>query len=92
MTNIPPEHAVFAALIEAQPAPVRDAFNYLMCLMMAEQGALRLVDTHSGADGDVAVFESSAGETFTIVRPPIAPDVEAQIAAALRDILDDDTP
>jgi len=95
-TPLPPEHAAFAALLDAQPAPATtwsvDAFNYLMCLMMAERGALRLVDTHAGADGEVAVFESSAGETFTIVRPRIAPGVEAQIAAALRDILDEDTP
>ena len=80
------------ALVDAQPAPVREAFNYLLCLLMAESGALPLVDTHPGDDGEVAVFESSTGETFTIVRPPIAPDVEAQITVALRDILDEDTP
>jgi hypothetical protein len=95
MTNstnsLPPTLAAFAALLDVQPAPVRDAFDYLLRLMMAESGALRVVRTHPGADGEVAVFESSAGETFTIVRPPIGPEVEAQIRSTLRDILDEDT-
>ena len=92
MTTFLPEHAAFASLLDAQPAHVREAFSYLKCIMMTERGALRLVETHPGADGEVAIFESSAGVTFTIVRPPIAPDVEAQITAALRAILDEDTP
>ncbi len=90
--TLPPEYAAFAGLLDAQPAHIRDAFNYLLCLLMAERGALRLVDTHAGADGEVCLFESSAGETFAIVRPPIAAEVEAQITATLRTILDEDTP
>jgi hypothetical protein len=92
--SLPPEATAFAALIDAQPAPATEredqAFHYLLCLAMAERGALRLVDTHPGADGEVAVFESSAGETFTIPRPTIPPDVEARYLADLRQIVDDD--
>lgn len=87
---LPPEHAAFAALTDAQPAPVRQAFHYLLCLAMAERGVLRLIEAHAAADGEVAVFESSGGETFTILRPSIAPDVEGRIRAALREILDED--
>ena len=50
------------------------------------------MDTHAGADSEVAAFESSAGEPFTILRPPIAAEVEAQITATLRTILNEDTP
>lgn len=58
---------------DTQVAQVRDAFNYLLCPAMAERGALRLIGTHPGAPGEVAVFESSAGETFTITRQTIIP-------------------
>lgn len=92
--SLPHDHAALAALIDAQPARVRQAFHYLLCLAMADRGGLRPIETHAGAGGEVAVFESreAAGETFTILRPPIAPDVEARMTAALRDILDEDTP
>jgi hypothetical protein len=93
LTNsLPPEPTAFAALIDAQPAPIRDTFNYLLCLLTAKRGVLRLVETRPGADGEVAVFRSSAGETFTIVRPPLAPDIEARIRTTLRDIPDEDMP
>lgn len=59
-----------AALVDAQPAPATtwsvDTFSWLLCPAMAERGALRLIGTHPGAPGEVAVFESSAGETFGI--------------------------
>lgn len=74
---LPPEHAAFAAIIDAQPAPVRQAFHYLLCLAVADRGALRLVATHAGADG----------ETFTIPRPTIPLDVDDRIRATLRVIL-----
>ncbi len=42
--------------------------------------------------GEAAIFESSAGETFTTVHPSIAPGVEAQVRSTLRGILAKDTP
>jgi hypothetical protein len=55
--SLAPEHAAFASLIDAQPAPAAtwsvDAFNYLLCLAMAERGALRLEETRPGADGRI---------------------------------------
>jgi len=52
--SLPPEHAAFGALLDAQPAPATtwsvDAFNYLLCLLRAKRGALRLADIHPCAD------------------------------------------
>ena len=42
MTTLPPELAVFASILDAQSAPVRDAFNYCLCLLMVEPGEMRL--------------------------------------------------
>ena len=67
MTTLPPELAMFASLLDAhlclrhrcrQPAPVRDAYNYCLCLLMAEAGVMRLVGTVPGENGEVCVFES----------------------------------
>jgi hypothetical protein len=65
---LPPELAAFASLLDAQPAPARDAFRYCLALAMVEAGKARLVETVPGENGPVCVFESSAGERF---RPEI---------------------
>ena len=44
MTTLPPEFAMFASLLDAQPAPVRDAFNYCLCLLMVEARVIRPVE------------------------------------------------
>jgi hypothetical protein len=38
MTNLPPELAAFASLADAQPEPVRAAFQYCLALAMVESG------------------------------------------------------
>jgi hypothetical protein len=55
MTTLPPELAAFSYLLDAQPAPVRDAFHYCLCLLMVEAGKMRLVEKVPGEHGRVCV-------------------------------------
>ncbi len=43
MTDLPPELSALASLVDAQPAPVREAFRYCLALAMVEAGKARLV-------------------------------------------------
>jgi hypothetical protein len=43
MTDLPPELAMFAPLLDVQPAMFRDAFNYCLAMLMVEAGKARLV-------------------------------------------------
>jgi hypothetical protein len=54
------------------PSPVRDAFNYCMCLLMVEADKMRLVDTMPGESGELCTFETVTGDTFSIARPPMS--------------------
>jgi hypothetical protein len=58
----PPDLTAFASLLDAQPAPVRDAFNHCLCLLMVEAGKMRLVETQPGESGEVCVFETVSRE------------------------------
>jgi hypothetical protein len=49
-------------LLDAQPAPVRDAFNYCLALMMVEAGKMRLVETIPGESGEVCTLEQRQGK------------------------------
>jgi hypothetical protein len=48
MPDIPTSLASFSALLDAQPEPVRQAFNYCLALMMVEAGKARLIETFPG--------------------------------------------
>jgi hypothetical protein len=54
--NLPPELSTFAALLDAQPEPVRAAFNYCLALMMVEAGKAHLVETPPGETGVIRVL------------------------------------
>jgi hypothetical protein len=47
-TDLPPELSFLASLVDAQPAPVREAFRYCLALAMVEAGKARLVGQEPG--------------------------------------------
>lgn len=90
MTDLPPELEGFASLLDVQPQPVREVFQYCLCLMMVEAGKMRLVTTVSGDAYPIYVFEATAGETFSVPRPPMNLEEEAEVITVLRQILKDE--
>jgi hypothetical protein len=91
MPTLPPELAAFSYLIDAQPAPVRDAFHYCLCLLMVEAGVMRLVEK-----GEICVFAPCRdGKTvtrakFSVTKPALSRDQEAALIDVLREILKDE--
>jgi hypothetical protein len=55
MTTLSPELAAFSDLLDAQPAPVRDAFQYCLRVLMAQAGVMRLVEKVPGENGVVCL-------------------------------------
>jgi hypothetical protein len=51
---------------------------------------MRLADTLPGEGAPVCVFESSAGEVFSVARPMMSREQEAALIEVLRDILRDE--
>ncbi len=62
---------------------MRDAFNYCLCLLMAEAGKMRLVEKVPGEHGTVCVFATTSGDHFGVVKPAISREQEL----ALLDVL-----
>lgn len=89
-TSLPPELEAFSTLLSTLPAPTQMAFHYCLCLMMVEAGKMYLLETLPGDAGPVCVFESLLKERFTIPKPPLSADEEAQVIAVLREILQEE--
>jgi hypothetical protein len=90
MTTLPPELVAFSELLDAQAAPVRDAFQYCLCVLMAQAGVMRLVEKVAGENGVVCVFATTSGDLFSVTRPAMSREQEAVLIDALRDILQDE--
>ena len=90
MLTLPPELAAFSYLLDAQPAPVRDAFHYCLCVLMVEAGKMRLVEKVPGEDGEICEFETVARVKFSVTRPALSRDQEAALLDVLREILKDE--
>ena len=90
MTTLPPELAAFSYLLDAQPAPMRDAFHYCLCVLMVEAGKMHLVEKVPGELGTVCVFETTAYDRFSVTRPAISKEQEMALIDMLREILEDE--
>ena len=90
MTTLPPELAAFSYLLDAQTPPVRDAFNYCLCLLMAQAGKMRLVEKVPGEHGTVCVFATTRGDHFGVVKPKMSEEQELALIDVLREILRDE--
>ena len=90
MTDLPPELSALSSLIDAQSAPAREAFRYCLALAMVEAGKARLVGQEPGEAGAVCIFETVAGEQFSLARPAMSKEVEAAVREMLREILEEE--
>ena len=77
MTDLPPDLAAFAPLLDAQPEPARAAFAYCLALAMVQDGKAHLVETRPGDASPVCVFDTVSGDTFTVAKPRITKEQEA---------------
>ena len=90
MNELPAELQMFSALLDGQPLPVREAFQYCLCLMMVESGKMELIDTTPGDNQVLYHFKTIDGEAFTVSHPGITPEQETEVMELLREILEDE--
>lgn len=90
MSDLPPELAQFVALLDAQPGPVHTIFQYCLAMLMVEAGKTELIQTASSENGPVCTFKTVAGDTFTLLKPPLNEVNEAVMMERLRQILDEE--
>jgi hypothetical protein len=68
------ETNLFAALLSAQPAPIRDAIQYQLCLLLVQAGRMELCCTVPGDTGPVCIFQDNlTGNLITVTMPSFGP-------------------
>jgi len=74
-----PELEPVAALVERQPAVVREAFHFCIAVAMEEDGRARLVNMAQVDGRTWYSYEALSGEVFSVVRPEIDAKTEREV-------------
>ena len=77
------------AIIDSQPQPVRETFEYCSAMMLVDVGRMQLVEKFPGDDGTICVFEKLAGDKIAVKRPIMSEEKEAEILEAMEKIFRD---
>jgi hypothetical protein len=88
--DVPPELEAFGQLLDAQPANVRELFQYALTMLMVESRKARVLERHPTDIGECITICSVTGDTFTIARPNVGDDLLAEMMEVLREILAED--
>jgi hypothetical protein len=80
MTTLPPELVAFSDLLDAQPAPVRDVFQYCLCVLMAQAGVMR-IENSGGSTADMIrwTLRDEANHVFTFPAFSLEPGASVQV-------------
>jgi len=87
MEEFPPALEAFVSLVDAQPGPVREAFQYYFCLLMVEAGKMKTIDVQQGEGPAVHTFEMEGGDRYRVTRPRMEEEKEAKLIEVLRTFL-----
>ncbi len=86
-SSLPPELQAFAAVLDAQPGQVQINFQYVLAMLMVEDDKAQLIKTEPGENGAYCTFRTIAGDTFTVLKPPLSMVQETEMVETLRQIL-----
>lgn len=89
--DLPPGLRYVAELLSEQPPEVRDLFRFALVLAMIDDEKARVSGTRVGEEREWLTIETVAGDVFEIVRPAISEEVEGQLVAGARAIVEEES-
>lgn len=92
MNQLPTEYQHFAALLDTLPQVDRVLFHYCLCLLMVEANKMVLLETIPGDTAPLCIFETIAGERFSIPKPSLTPLLEEALKKMIYEVLAEECP
>jgi hypothetical protein len=89
-SSIPPELEMLSRIVDGQSPMVREIFQYALIMLMVENDKAEVLDRRVIDAREYLTFKTNAGETFTIVKPDVSPELLEQVREAAREITRED--
>lgn len=84
MSNLPPEMALFADYMAAQPEHIKDFYSHLIITAMVEAGNATLIQSDPGEAGLMCTYRIVTGDVITLRKPKMTEAEEADMVAKIR--------
>lgn len=87
--ELPAELDRQAALIDQQPPTVREVFQFLIAIALAESGKAELINVAQVDERVHYSYRTITGDVFSVVRPEIDAEMEKAVRRELVGILEE---
>ena len=88
--DLPPEFEMLSRIIDAQAPNVRELFQYVLTMLLVEEGKAEIVERHTIDLREHLTLRTVAGDSFTIVKPDVSDELLTKMREMAREILDED--
>jgi hypothetical protein len=68
----PSKYEMFGRILDGQSPQVRELIQYAIAILAVEDGTAELIERHVIDAREHLTFRTSAGETFTLVKPDVS--------------------
>ena len=90
MDNLPPELEALGDLLDAQPASVREIFQYALTMLLIEDHKAAVIEQHTMDAREYLTIQTLAGDTFSIAKPLVGDEMLDTLMEMARDVLQDE--
>jgi len=88
--TLPPALDALAHLMDAQPANVRELFQWSLAMLIVEQGKARIIEQHTMDERVYCTYATSAADVFSVVKPNVRDELLQEMMATVREIVAED--
>ncbi len=89
-SDLPTELQMLSRIVDGQPPPVRELFHYEVTTLLVEDRKAESVERHTIDAREHLTLRTTAGGSFTIVKPLAGEELLAKMCATAREILDEE--
>ncbi len=83
----PSKYEMFGRILDGQSPQVRELIQYAIAILAVEDGTAELVDRQIIDAREHHTFRTTAGETFTLVKPDVSSEELERVREMAREVL-----
>ena len=89
-TDLPPDLAMLARIVDGQTPDVRELFHYALVMLLVEDAKAQIIEQHAIDARQWLTIRTVAGELFSIVKPHVIDARLAELQEMARQVLRED--
>jgi hypothetical protein len=86
-SQFPSQYEMFGRILDGQSPQMRELIQYAIAILAVEDGSAKLIERHVIDTREHLTFKTTAGETFTLVKPDVSDEELEGVREMAREVL-----